>query len=84
MKYDHHHWSFNCEPSLTDTQVLEFCKQGYLLLPGVVPDEINQRACAYLEGRIPAQPSFIPPGMTQEDLVRIRATHEPSTIFLED
>ena len=72
------------EPTLTDSQVLDFCREGYLLLKGVVPDEINRRACDYLEGKIPANPSYIPDGMTEADLKRIRASHEPSTIFLED
>ena len=84
MNYDSVNRIFDCEPTLNDTQVLDFCRQGHLLLPGVVPDEINQRTCDYLKGKIPANPSFIPPGMTQEDLERIRASHEPSTIFLED
>ena len=84
MHYDETERSFDCEPTLNDSQVLEFCRDGHLLLPGVVPDEINQRTCDYLEGKIPANPCFIPPGMTPADLERIRASHEPSTIFLED
>tara|TARA_B100000949_G_scaffold206193_1_gene196759 strand:- start:17 stop:952 length:936 start_codon:yes stop_codon:yes gene_type:complete len=76
--------TFDCEPTLTDSQVLEFCKQGFLQLEGVVPDEINQRTCDYLDGKLPANPCFIPPGMTQQDIERIRASHEPGTIFLED
>ncbi len=32
-----------CEPTLTDSQVLTFCQDGYLMLEGVVPDEINQQ-----------------------------------------
>ena len=35
-------------PTLNDTQVLEFCKQGYLMLEGVVPDEINRRVTEYI------------------------------------
>ena len=35
-------------PTLNDTQVLEFCKQGYLMLEGVVPDSINRRVAEYL------------------------------------
>ena len=84
MNYDSANRTFDCQPTLTDTQVLDFCKQGHLMLAGVVPDEINRRTCDYLEGKIPANPSFIPDGMSQEDLERIRASHEPSTIFLED
>ena len=37
MNYDPVSRTFDCEPTLTDSQVLEFCRQGYLLLRGVVP-----------------------------------------------
>ncbi|MCE7980275.1 MAG: hypothetical protein DYG89_03720 [Caldilinea sp. CFX5] len=84
MNYDPVNRTFDCEPTLTDSQVLEFCRQGYILLRGVVPPAINQRTCDYLEGKIPANPSYIPAGMTKAELERIRASHEPSTIFLED
>ena len=84
MLYDATNRTFDCEPTLTDRQILEFCKTGYLLLPGVVPDEINQRTRDYLEGKSAANPSYIPDGMTREDLDRIRSTHEPSGILLED
>ena len=39
----------DCEPTLTDTQVLEFCKNGYVMLESVVPDEINRRAFEFIE-----------------------------------
>lgn len=84
MKYDKANRTFDCEPTLTDTQVLEFCREGHLILPGVVPDEINRRTCDYLDGKIPAEPAFIPEGLSHEDLERIRHSHEPSTILLED
>ena len=38
-----------CEPALTDTEVLEFCKNGFLMLPGIVPQEINQRTLDFIE-----------------------------------
>ena len=41
--------TYDCDPTLTDTQVLEFCKQGFLVLEGVVPDEINRRMCEYVD-----------------------------------
>ena len=84
MKYDNINRIFDCESTLTDTQVLEFCKNGFLILEGVVDDDINQRTCDYLDGKIPAEPSYVPEGLTHEDLERIRNSHEPSTIFLED
>ena len=84
MKYDRINRTFDCAPTLTDTQVLEFCRNGYLHLQGVVPDEINQRSCDYLNGKLPANPSFIPEGLAQADLERIRNSYEPSTIMFED
>ena len=41
--------TYDCEPTLTDAQVLEFCKRGYLMLEGVVPDSINRRTCEYID-----------------------------------
>ncbi len=84
MHLDQSNRTFDCDPTLTDTQVLEFCRDGYLMLRGVVPDDINQKACDYLNGKIPSNPSYVPEGMTREDLERIRHTHEPSSILLED
>lgn len=46
-------------PTLTDTQILEFCKQGYLLLPGIVPEEINRRVTAYLDTNPHLEPTEI-------------------------
>ncbi len=45
----------NREPTLTDSQVVEFCKQGFLMLEGVVPDDINRRAFDFIEehGHVP-------------------------------
>ena len=84
MHYDPCQRTFDCEPTLTDSEVLEFCREGHLLLKGVVSDEINQRTCAWIDGDIPANPSYIPDGLTEADLDRIRFTHEPTSIFLED
>lgn len=39
----------DCDPTLTDSQVLEFCKRGYLMLEGVVGDDVNRRIVEYLE-----------------------------------
>jgi hypothetical protein len=84
MNFDAKGRTFDCTPTLTDSQVVDFCREGHLLLPGVVPDEINRRTCDYLEGKVPANPSWVPNGMSEAELVRIRASHEPTTIFLED
>ena len=37
----------DCPPTLTDNQVLEFCKTGLLRLDTIVPDEINKRVFQY-------------------------------------
>ena len=29
---------YDCMPTLNDRQVMDFCKNGYLMLDGVVPD----------------------------------------------
>ncbi len=57
MKYDEVNRTFDCVPTLTDTQVLQFCRDGYLQLHGGVPDEINQRAYDYLNGDVPIFPT---------------------------
>ena len=38
----------NCEPTLTDSQVLEFCRKGYLFFEAVVPQEVNERAFDFI------------------------------------
>ena len=38
-------------PTLTDTQVLEFCHLGYLMLEGVVADEVNERVTEFIRQR---------------------------------
>ncbi len=48
-----------CQPTLTDTQVLGFCKQGFLLLKAVVPDEINRSAIAFLDKNPSHEPTEI-------------------------
>ena len=30
-------------PTLSDTQVLDFCRQGFLVLGGLITNEINER-----------------------------------------
>jgi hypothetical protein len=75
--------TFDCAPTLTDSQVLEFCRSGVLLLPAAVPDEVNALTRDYLDGTLPADPAYMPAGMTEDDVARIRRSSEPSTILLE-
>ncbi len=49
----------SCRPGLKDTQVLEFCKQGFLVLEGVVADDINRRTIEFLDRYPSHEPSEI-------------------------
>ena len=55
--------TYSYRPGLKDTQVLEFCKQGFLVLEGVVPDEINRRTVEFLD----RYPSHEPTEILLED-----------------
>ena len=37
MKHDKANRTFDCEPTLTDTEVLQYCRDGYLQLQGSSP-----------------------------------------------
>lgn len=39
----------DCEPTLNDNQVLDFCRKGFLMLEAVVPKEINRRSVEFIE-----------------------------------
>lgn len=45
--------------------------------------DANALTCAYLDGTLPANPSYMPAGLNHEDIARMRTTPEPSSIFLE-
>ena len=58
------------EPTLNDTQVLEFCKQGYHMMEGVVPDEVNRRVTQYITEhpyKSPDGGAFEDEGLLKED-----------------
>ena len=57
--------TYNCEPTLTDSQVLAFCKEGFLLLEGVVAEEINKRTAEFIEGNKDPGPFMQP--LLEED-----------------
>ena len=40
---------YDCEPTLTDQQVIEFCKNGFMMLEAVVPDDINRRTPEFVD-----------------------------------
>ncbi len=54
---------YDCEPTLSDSQVLDFCKNGYLLLKDVVPSEINSRVMEFME----RDTHYEPTGILDED-----------------
>ncbi len=40
---------YDCPPTLDDDEVIEFCKNGYILIEAAVPDDINQRVLDYTD-----------------------------------
>ena len=40
---------YDCEATLTDQQVIEFCKNGFMMLEAVVPDDINRRTAEFID-----------------------------------
>jgi hypothetical protein len=65
--------TYDCPPTLNDTQVLEFCKKGFLMLEGVVPAEINTQTNEYLE----AHPQSEPTDILREDWFRQNVILQP-------
>lgn len=51
--------TYDCKPTLKDQQVMDFCRYGYLMLEGVVPNEINRRTVEYLNEHVEDEPSGI-------------------------
>ena len=41
--------TYDCPATLTDSQVVDFCRRGYVMLEAVVPDEVNQRVVEWLD-----------------------------------
>ena len=39
----------DCEPTLDDAQVIDFCRDGYLQLDRVIDDDVNRQVIHYLE-----------------------------------
>jgi hypothetical protein len=48
-----------CKPTLTDEDVVQFCKQGFVVLEAVVPDEVNRRTTAFLDEHPGMEPNEI-------------------------
>ena len=50
---------YDCEPTLSDVEVLELCKQGYIRLEAIVPEEVNARVRAFLAENSSHEPTEI-------------------------
>ena len=48
--------TYDCEPTLNDQEVFEFCRKGYLVLEGVVEDAVNQRMMDFVDEHPEHQP----------------------------
>ena len=51
--------TWDCPPTLDDRQVMDFCRRGYVMLEGVVPDEVNRRTVEFLDEHDSPEPSEI-------------------------
>ena len=40
--------TYDCKPTLNDPEILEICKNGFLMLEGVVSDKINKKTIEYI------------------------------------
>ena len=41
--------AYDCAPTLTDSEVANFCRDGVMLFEGVVPEHINRRCFDFLD-----------------------------------
>ena len=64
----------DCPPTLTDTEVLEFCKSGFIKLEAVVPSWVNEKSFARC-GEIDSVPNEERGG---------KLPNEPSALLAED
>ena len=53
-------------PTMTDSQVLDFCKKGYVILPAVVPEEVNRRVIEYTNNIVQTRPELQAPRRSKE------------------
>ena len=53
--------TYDCKPTLKDQQVVDLCRNGYLMLDGVVPGEVNRRVVEFLDkhGALGLQALFV-------------------------
>ena len=48
--------TYDCEPTLDDAQIIQFCAKGFLMLDSVVPDEINRETVEFVDEHPEGQP----------------------------
>ena len=48
--------TYDCEPTLNDQEVFEFCRKGYMVLEGVVEDKVNRRMMDFVDEHPEHQP----------------------------
>ena len=70
------HETYRCDPTLNDSQVIDFCIHGFLKLDGVVSDEVNARAMAYAD----ENPSLNPDEILDEPWFRENVILNPEAI----
>lgn len=58
--------TYDCPPTLDEFGVIDFCKNGFLLFPGVVSEEINRRTIEFVETR-PGDVDYEPSHILRED-----------------
>ena len=59
--------TFDCAPTMSDREVLAFCRDGYLMLEGVVPADVNDRVTLYCDehgGEAPVHEGWYLQGVT--------------------
>jgi len=44
-----HNHTYDCPPTLTDRAVIDFCRNDYLVLPGIVPADVNERVVDHVD-----------------------------------
>ena len=59
--------NYDTLPTLSDTEIIEFCAKGFLMLDGVVSDETNRRTVEFLDEHSDSSDIFSPIELLNED-----------------
>ena len=68
VKYDEKSRTFDCGSSLGDNEVLDFCRNGYLIFENIISDDTNKKTLDYLKGISEVNPLYIPDNFTLDKL----------------